>query len=133
MTVGETVDPDALGRIPANAEVVRYIPQREILPRASVVVSHGGSGSMLGALAHGVPIVFVPQGADQFENALAAAQAGAGVAVMPDRQTVPILREALQALLLDMSYAERAEAVAEEIAALPSAAQVAESLFGGSG
>jgi len=132
MTVGETGDPDALGRIPPNAEVARYIPQREILPRTTALVSHGGSGSMLGALAHGVPVVFVPQGADQFENALAATQAGAGVTVMPDRQTVPILREALQTLLLDPSYAERAEGFAQEIAALPSAAQAADALFGGS-
>lgn len=132
MTVGETVDPAVLGQIPANAEVARYIPQREILPRASVVVSHGGSGSTLGALAHGCPIVFVPQGADQFENALATAEAGAGVVVTPDRQSVPNLREALRTVLLDRRYAERAEDVAREIAALPPPARVAESLFGGS-
>ena len=129
MTVGETVDPGELGAVPPNAEVARYIPQREILPRASVVISHGGSGSTLGALAHGVPIVFVPQGADQFENAQATAEAGAGAVVMPDRRTAPILREALQTVLLDPSYARRAEALAQEIAALPSPDRVAAALF----
>jgi UDP:flavonoid glycosyltransferase YjiC (YdhE family) len=130
MTVGATVDPSLLAPFPGNAEVVGYVPQREILPRASVVVSHGGSGSTLGALAHGCPIVFVPQGADQFENALATADAGAGIVVMPKDQTVSNLREALQALLDDPSYAARAAAVADEIAALPSAAEVAGRLFG---
>ncbi|HST14529.1 MAG TPA: glycosyltransferase [Gaiellaceae bacterium] len=132
MTVGETVDPDALGRIPANAGVARYIPQREILPRASVVVSHGGSGSTLGALAHGCPIVFVPQGADQFENALATADAGAGIVVTPERQSVPNLREALRTVLIDPAYAERAEGIAQEITGLPAPSRVVESLFGGS-
>jgi UDP:flavonoid glycosyltransferase YjiC (YdhE family) len=132
MTVGETVDPDMLGQIPQNAEVARYIPQRDVLPRATAVVAHGGSGSTLGALAHGCPIVFVPQGADQFENALATAGAGAGVVVTPDRQSVAELREALRTVLRDPTYAARAESIAQEIAALPSAAQVAESLFGGS-
>jgi UDP:flavonoid glycosyltransferase YjiC (YdhE family) len=132
MTVGETVDPGALGEIPANADVARYIPQREVLPRASVVVSHGGSGSTLGALAHGCPIVFVPQGADQFENALATAAAGAGIVVPPERQTVANLREALRTVLLDRAYAERAEGIAQEIAGLPAPGSVVESLFGGS-
>lgn len=132
MTVGENIHPRSLGTTPANAEVVRYIPQAETLPRASVVVSHGGSGSTLGALAHGCPIVFVPQGADQFENAHAVAATGAGVVVMPDRQSVPSLRETLRTVLLDPAYAHRAEALAREIAELPSARQAAESLFGGS-
>lgn len=129
-TVGESVDPGDLAPVPANAEVIQYLPQREILPRASVVVSHGGSGSTLGALAHGCPIVFVPQGADQFENALAVESAGAGVAVMPERQSVPALREALGTVLSDHAYSERAAALADEIAALPSAQEVAERLFG---
>jgi len=133
VTVGETVDPDVLGPVPANTDVVRYVPQREILPRASVVVSHGGSGSTLGALAHGCPIVFVPQGADQFENATATATAGAGIVVMPERQEPLIVREAVRTVLLEPSYTERAEAIAREIAALPSPAQVADSLFGASG
>lgn len=130
VTVGENVDPQSLP-IAANAEVVRYIPQRLTLPRASAVVSHGGSGSTLGALAHGCPLVLVPQGADQFENADAVAATGAGIVVMPDRQSVPILRDTLHAMLLDPSFAARAEAIADEIAALPSSAQVAASLFGG--
>lgn len=130
MTVGETVDPDDLGAIPANADVARYIPQREVLPRASVVVSHGGSGSMLGALAHGCPLVLVPQGADQFDNAVAVTAAGAGVAVMPERQSPSNVRDALQTLLRERSFAQRAASIAGEIAALPGPEHVAATLFG---
>jgi UDP:flavonoid glycosyltransferase YjiC (YdhE family) len=129
MTVGSNLHPGSVGPVPKNAEVVRYVPQLEILPRASAVVSHGGSGSTLGALAHGCPIVFVPQGADQFENALATAAAGAGIVVMPDHQSVPTLRDALLTILRERSYTEHAAALAEEIAALPGPARVARELF----
>ena len=52
-TVGDGIEPAELGELPAHFRVERFVPQAEILPRSSVVVSHGGSGSVLGSLAHG--------------------------------------------------------------------------------
>ena len=68
-TVGRRLDPLALGPTPANVRVERYVPQDEILPSCSLVVSHGGSGNVLGALTHGLPLVVLPLGADQPLNA----------------------------------------------------------------
>lgn len=130
LTVGANLDPAALEPVPPNALVKRYVPQAEILPRAHAVVTHGGSGSTLGALAHGCPILFVPQGADQFENAGAVARGGAGVVVAQQEQTVEGLRAGLARLLDDDAYASAASRVAAEIAAMPAADQVATELFG---
>jgi UDP:flavonoid glycosyltransferase YjiC (YdhE family) len=129
VTVGAHLDPGALEPVPANARVLGYVPQADILPRAKAVVTHGGSGSTLGALAHGCPMLLLPQGADQFENAAACAAAGAAIALFPGDQTPERLRAALADLLTEPRYAARAHAIASEIAAVPSAAEVAASLF----
>ena len=57
-----------LGSLPGNVHVSRVIPQSLLLPRCSAVVSHGGSGTLLAALAHGLPQVCLPQAADQLRH-----------------------------------------------------------------
>jgi MGT family glycosyltransferase len=130
LTTGWQNDPGELGAIPANATVERFVPQDEVLPRCSLIVTHAGSGSMLGALAHGVPMLAVPHAADQFENAAAAAAAGAAHVVMPDELSESAIREATRALLEDPSYRDAARTVAAEITAMPSADELADRLSG---
>jgi UDP:flavonoid glycosyltransferase YjiC (YdhE family) len=62
VTVGREIDPEELGPQPANVHVVRYVSQCSVLPHCDLVVSHGGSGSVIGAPAHGLPLVVVPMG-----------------------------------------------------------------------
>ena len=78
VTVGPMGDRDALGPQPAHVRVERFVPQTQVLPYAAVVVSHGGSGTFLGALSHGLPQICLPQAADQFRNAAGVLQSGAG-------------------------------------------------------
>jgi hypothetical protein len=59
------------------------VPQQDVLPDAALVVCHGGSGTTFGALAAGVPLVFVPMFADQRPNAERVEELGAGVVVPP--------------------------------------------------
>ncbi|MFL5757954.1 MAG: glycosyltransferase, partial [Chloroflexota bacterium] len=59
VTVGNEVDPAELGPQPANVHIERFIPQAFVLPRCDLVLSHGGSGSVIGALIHGVPMVLI--------------------------------------------------------------------------
>jgi UDP:flavonoid glycosyltransferase YjiC (YdhE family) len=127
LTTGRSRDPATLD-VPANARVEQFVPQSETLPRASLVVSHAGSGTLLGALAHGVPLVVTPHAADQFDNARAAAATGVARVVMPDELDEGAVRAAATAVLADPSYREAAERVADEIAAMPSPAEVAEVL-----
>lgn len=125
VTTGLQNDPAELGPLPANTTAERYVPQADVLPRAALVVTHGGSGSMIGALAHGVPMVVVPQQADQFDNATAATTAGAARTLLPDAMTEEAVRDAARAVLEDPRYRDAAEAIAAEIAAMPSPEEVA--------
>ena len=61
VTVGKQNDPAVFGPQPSNIHVHQYIPQELLLPRCAVVVTHGGAGSTLGALAFGLPLLIVPQ------------------------------------------------------------------------
>ena len=115
VTVGRNVEPDELGPLPPRVRVERFVPQAHILPRAEAVVSHGGSGTTLGALAHGLPLVLVPQAADQFDNAARAEAAGAAVVLRPGEVTAESVRAALGRVLGEPAFAEAARAVAAEI------------------
>ena len=94
------------------------------MPRCAAVVAHAGSGSVIGSLAHGLPLVLVPQGADQFDNAARCAAAGAAVVVRPEELTAEAVRLALRRILDEPSFAEAARAVQAEIAAMPTAEDV---------
>ena len=65
VTVGRNGDPDRFGPQPPNVRIERYIPQTLLFPRCDLVISHGGSNTMLAALSHGIPQVMVPITADQ--------------------------------------------------------------------
>jgi UDP:flavonoid glycosyltransferase YjiC (YdhE family) len=131
LTVGEERDHAELGALPPNVTVERWVPQDEVLRRAAAVVTHGGLGSTLGALAHGVPLVVLPLfSLDQWFNAAAVARAGAGVALdaerhtrravdLPSEATLAALGPAVEHVLTDPAPRRAAQAIAEEIRALP--------------
>jgi hypothetical protein len=128
LTVGNEVDLDALGPAPPNVHIVRWVPQVDVLAHASAVLCHGGSGTMLGALGAGRPLVVVPLFADGPFNARRVAAVGAGIAVEPDTERPssslgssidPLaLREAVQTVLADASYRRAARKLADEMNAL---------------
>lgn len=121
-TIGPMLEPTSLGTVPANVHVERFVPQELLLSRAAVVASHGGAGTVLGAAAHGVPQVLYPIAADQWENADAVARAGAGVVCEQEHRDVAALAAAFQGALLDTEMHKAAGVVADEIAAMPTAA-----------
>jgi UDP:flavonoid glycosyltransferase YjiC (YdhE family) len=121
VTVGHQNDPHLLGPQPDHVIVRRYVPQAELLPRCDAVVTHGGSGTMLGALAHGLPLLVVPQGADQYANAAAVTAAGAGRSLGRDETSVDSIRAAVRDLLGDPAYRQAARRIQQEIRDMPSA------------
>ncbi len=120
VTVGREIDPATLGPQPANVRIERFVPQAEILPHVDLVVSHGGSGSVLGALAHGRPMVVLPIGADQPLNAVRIAALGVGRSLDAIEATPDDVRAAASSVLADATYRESAGHIADEIAAFPS-------------
>jgi Erythromycin biosynthesis protein CIII-like, C-terminal domain len=118
-TVGRQIDPEELGPQPERIRLERYLPHSAVLPRCIAVVSHGGSGTVLGALAHGLPSVLLPMGADQPWNAARCEELGVAVVLDAVRATPEDVREAVSAVLRDPRYRAAAEHVRDEIRALP--------------
>ena len=102
LTLGGAVAAGAV-RVPSNFSVHEYVPHSAILPHAAAVVSHGGLSTITAALAHGVPLVCIPQGRDQTLNAERVAATGAGLHVPPGSSAAAIA-EAVTAVLGNGSY-----------------------------
>jgi len=127
LTVGRDRDPAELGPLPPHIRVERYVPQWAVLAHAAVAVTHGGSGGVIGALAHGVPVVALPLGADQPANAARIEALGAGRVLDAVTARPGDLGAAVAALLGDGPERAAAAALRDECAALaPPAAAVAD-------
>jgi UDP:flavonoid glycosyltransferase YjiC (YdhE family) len=126
------VRPSELGALPDGVTVRDWVSQAELVPHVDVVVHHGGSGTTLGALTAGVPQLVLPQGADQFANADALAAAGAAVCLPPNEVSAAAVAEHARTLLPGSSpgnaHRDAARTIAEEIARMPSPAEVARRL-----
>lgn len=127
---GPDVDPTALGELPAAVHVARFVPQARVLSLVDVVVHHGGSGTVIGSLEHGLPQVVLPQGADQFWNADHLAAHGASRTVPPGSPAGSVARAV--AAVTEPGSPERRAAVrlGAVVAAMPSPDEVAATLAG---
>ena len=124
VTVGDSGDPALLGPKPDYVHVERYIPQSLLLPHCDLVISHAGSGATVGALAAGVPMLAIPQGADQFVNAEAISRIGAGLRLLPSEFTATAVRDATRELLSDRRFTDVARAEQAAILEMPAPAEV---------
>jgi UDP:flavonoid glycosyltransferase YjiC (YdhE family) len=119
-TLGAEMDPTSLGPRPARMRLERFVPQHLVLDRCAAAVTHGGYGSLMGCLARGVPVVSVPIAAgDNVPNATRVAGLGAGIAVLPKERSAERITLAVERVLREPGWAERARGIADEIAALP--------------
>jgi len=80
VTVGNHLDPASIAA-PANATVSRYVKHSLIMGHAALTVTHSGLGTVLSSLAHAVPLLCIPLGRDQPQNAEAVVRCGAGIAI----------------------------------------------------
>lgn len=128
LSLGAACDPGSLGALPPNAEAHRYVRQTFALKHCDVFVTHGGAGALLAAARHGRPALVLPAGADQFDNARALVDSGAGLAIVPAETSPQTVAAAISELLDDPRPREAARILATQIAALPPAASVAETL-----
>jgi MGT family glycosyltransferase len=102
VTTGPAVDPEQV-RAPEGVTVVRSAPHRQVLAHTDVLVTHGGHGTVMKGLVAGVPIVCMPIGRDQPDNAARLSHAGAGLTVSK-RASPAKIAAAVQKLLDDDSY-----------------------------
>ena len=121
-----------VGPVPTNVRFEPYVDLAAVLSSCAAVVTHGGYGTVVAALLHGVPLCCIPLTADHPVNAFAVEQSGAGVSCTtgflesfpigvtdPALLTAGAVRDALTALLDDPSYRRRAQEVGSTIEGLP--------------
>lgn len=128
VTTGPGFDRSRLGDLPAQVLVREHIGQATVFPHCSAVVSHAGAGTMLGAASFGLPQLALPMGADQPFNATTLERVGAGLRIDPADLTADAVQGAVGRLLDDASFSTAAQRLRAEIADMPAAPEVMETL-----
>jgi len=142
IALGAGIPHEALGEVARNIRVGGFLPQARILERASVVVSHGGYGTVSASLGAGLPLFLLPMAADQPYNTERCISAGAALGVMQDQPPGPppagpppftapdpsVIRDGTRRLLDEPAFRDAAQGIAAEIAALPPADHAAKRL-----
>jgi UDP:flavonoid glycosyltransferase YjiC (YdhE family) len=103
---------EPLPEAPANAVVVDWLSYSQVMPRAALVVCHGGHGTVARSLAAAVPVLCCPHVGDMAENGARAAWAGAGLMLPWRLLGTRSLRLAVRRMLGDRRFALRAEEIA---------------------
>jgi len=115
VTTGPAVDPAVISA-PENVSVRRWARHADVLPCCSAVITHGGHGTVIKALAAGVPLVIAPLGRDQPDNAARVVHAGAGLRVRKNA-SARTMQEAIKRILDDDRYKAAAGRMAALLAA----------------
>jgi UDP:flavonoid glycosyltransferase YjiC (YdhE family) len=106
------VPPEGGFDVPANAVVVDWVSYSQVMPEASLVICHGGHGTVARALGAGAPLLVCPPIGDMTENAIRVAWSGTGLA-LPWRLCAPRpLRWAARSILREPSWKARAAEIA---------------------
>jgi len=98
------VSPSDLGALPSNVIAQPFVPQPEVLSRTAVFVTHGGMNSVNEALHAGVPMLVIPQGADQPAVARRVVELGAGLSIRPEESSTATIRMQVRRLLHDSRF-----------------------------
>lgn len=113
VTAGLALDPAAF-RVPANTVIESYIPHQQVFPQADLVITHGGHGTVITALAYGVPIICLPMGRDQGDIAARVVWHGAGLR-LASRTRPDTLRRAVQRVLAEPHFRDAARRLANDL------------------
>ena len=118
VTIGGGNDPATLGPQPDNVHIEQFIPQGPLLPYCDLAINQGGT-AILPLLAAGLPLLVMPQSANQFHNAEACVNAGVGLAIGPADVSVSSIRRDMRELRENPRFRERALQVARETEQMP--------------
>ncbi len=97
---------------PENAVVVDWLSYSQVMPRAALVVCHGGHGTVARALGAGAPVLCCPHAGDMAENGARVTWAGAGLMIPRRLVGRRSIRAAARRILGDRRFAERAREIA---------------------
>jgi MGT family glycosyltransferase len=115
MSTGNRISPESFDSVPDNIVIQSWVPQIFVLKRASLFVTHAGLNSVHDGLYLGVPLLLVPQQAEQTFTAMRVAELGAGL-ILTKAQTAPeAIRVSARRLLGEPSFKQEAEHIAASL------------------
>jgi glycosyltransferase, MGT family len=113
MSVGKKCDISQWKDIPDNFIIKNFVPQLEILKKASLFISHGGFNSISEALYYGVPTIVIPMMNDQFITARRIVQLGAGISIKMEEIKNNVIRELILKIESDNQYRIASEKISQ--------------------
>lgn len=126
VTLGGSVNAEEL-RAADNCAIVDSAPHTVVMPEAALVITHGGHGTVMRALVSRVPMLVMPHGRDQNDNAVRITEREAGLALMPDASSEDI-RGACTRLLAEPQFRAAAKRLGDLVAAEADASTIVDEL-----
>jgi rhamnosyltransferase subunit B len=117
--------------LPRGVQAFGYLPFSATLPRAALLVYHGGIGTLAQTIKAGIPHLVVPNGHDQFDNGWRIEQLRLGVSLPQSRYRARAVAAAVRSLLDDRDGGARRREFAQRIdatAAVTRACELIEAL-----
>jgi UDP:flavonoid glycosyltransferase YjiC (YdhE family) len=105
--------PDEPIEVPSNARLVEWLSYSQVMPQASLVICHGGHGTVVRALAEGVPVLACPEAGDMAENGARLAWTGTGLMLPKRWRHRGVIRATTRRILSDRTFHRRARSIAE--------------------
>jgi MGT family glycosyltransferase len=128
MSTGKRVSPDAFGDLPANIAIYPWVPQLDVLRRASLFITHSGLGSVHDGLYFGVPLLLIPQQGEQRIIANRVVELGAGLLLKKQQTTAEALRANATRLLSEPNFKTQAIRIGDSFRAAGGATKGADEI-----
>lgn len=129
ISIGKHINISDLGAIPSHIHIAPYLPQLEMLKRASLFISHCGMNSVNESLYFGVPLLMLPIIQEQRINATRVEQLGAGIYHKKQPINIPQFIESINALLQDKKYKHAADIVSKSLSSCGGAKRAADHIL----
>lgn len=126
MSTSSRIAPESFGTLPDHITIHRWVPQVDVLRRATLFISHGGMNSIHDSLYLGVPLVLVPQQAEQTINAMRVVELGAGLMLKPEQVSADTLRATVTRVLAEPGFRVEAARIGDTLRAAGGAARAAD-------
>ena len=127
LSVGNLVPMEKFGNLPEHISVFPSVDQIAVLKKADAFISHCGMNSVNESLYFGVPLVMLPQTSEQGGVAERVAELGAGIKLKKDNEAS--ILEAVNTVLTDHSYREKAKAISDGFRRCPGAKGAADKIL----
>ena len=126
VTLGGSIEAGEL-RARDNCVVVESAPHGAVMREAALVVTHGGYGTVMRALVSRAPMLVIPHGRDQNDNAVRVTERSAGLSLMPGA-SVEEIRSAVQRLLTQPQFRAAAKRLGDAVASEAERSNVVEEI-----